>query len=70
VTVDEYFNWFRACGYEATGEGTATTVELYNPNRNKFISVPRPENMTPEQRRQEAQNIGHHFGWTVAQGVH
>jgi hypothetical protein len=52
------------------GEGTVTTVDMYNPERNKFIQVPRPDDLSPEHRLEAAQNMGRYFGWGVAQGVH
>jgi hypothetical protein len=70
VTVEEYFKWFEACGYTATGERTATTVELYNPERRKFIYVPHPDHLSPEDRREAAEGIHHYFDWDVSQGVH
>jgi hypothetical protein len=70
VSVDEFYSWFSACGYSPTGEGTVTTVDMYNPERKKFIQVPRPEHLSQEHRREVAQNIGQYFGWSVAQGVH
>jgi hypothetical protein len=70
VTVDEYFQWFRACGYEATGERTATTVEMFNPERKKFIYVPHPDSLSPADRREAAEGIRRYFDWNVTQGVH
>jgi hypothetical protein len=70
VNVDEYFQWFSACGYTATGERTATTVELYNPERHKFIYVPHPDTLSPADRREAAESIHHYFGWNVGIGVH
>jgi hypothetical protein len=70
VSIDEYYKWFSACGYSPTGEGTVTTVDMYNPERKKFIQIPRPDALSPEHRREAAENMGHYFGWGIAQGVH
>ena len=70
MTIDEYYEWFRKCGYERTGRGTATTEDLYNIDRGKFIQVPRPETLSPEHRKEAAENMGQYFGWTKRQGLH
>jgi hypothetical protein len=70
VTEDEYYEWFRQCGYERTGQGTVTTEDLYNLDRKKFITVPRPQHLSPEHRREAAENMGQYFGWTKRQGLH
>jgi hypothetical protein len=70
VTEDEYYAWFHACGYDRTGNGTDTTEDLYNIDRKKFIQVPRPQLLSPAHRREAAENMGHYFGWGIAQGVH
>jgi hypothetical protein len=70
VTEDEYYDWFRLCGYTPTGEGTVTTVDMYNPERHKHIQVPRPDQLSPHHRREAAENMGQYFGWSVRQGVH
>lgn len=70
VTVDEYYKWFRQCGYERTGQGTDTTEDLYNIDRKKFIQVPRPQLLSPDHRREAAENMGQYFGWTKRQGLH
>lgn len=31
MTEDEYYQWFRACGYEPTGAGTELSEEWSNP---------------------------------------
>jgi hypothetical protein len=70
VTEDEYYGWFRACGYERTGNGTETTEDLYNIDRKKIIQVPRPQALSPEHRREAAEGMGRYFGWGISQGVH
>jgi hypothetical protein len=71
VTEDEYYEWFRKCGYERTGQGTETTEDLYNIDRQKFIQVPRAKHLSPIHRKEVAHNIGQYFGWSKQrQGLH
>jgi len=49
VTVDEYYAWFSACGYEPTGQGTLITLEMRN-SSGSILMVTRPEELSAQDR--------------------
>ncbi len=69
MTEDEYYEWFRACGYDRTGAGTEITEEMMNGHGNT-IQVPRASVLTPEDRKEAAEGMSRYFKWRSAWGAH
>lgn len=69
VTEREYYEWFRACGFEQTGQGTAITEDLIN-ERGKVITVPRASCLSPADRIEATQGMSKYFGWRSEWGAH
>jgi len=69
VTEDEFYDWFHKCGYERTGKGTNITEEWMNEHGHK-ITVPRPSELSPEDRVEATQGMSKFFKWSSRWGAH
>lgn len=69
MTVNEYYEWFRQCGYERTGNGTTLTEEWRNAN-GFTIYVNRPETLSEEDRVDATRRMSQYFGWRSEWGAH
>lgn len=69
MSEEEYFAWFKACGFEPTGEGTEITIDMIN-DRGTVIQVPRPSTLTPDDRREACEGMSQYFQWRPAWGAH
>lgn len=69
MTEDQYYEWFRACGFYKTGEGTELTEDLIN-ERGTIITVPRASCLSPDDRIEATQGMAKYFGWRSAWGAH
>jgi len=69
VTEDQYDEWFVACGYFKTGEGTELTEDLMN-DRGTVITVPRASVLSAEDRVEATQGMSKYFRWSSKWGAH
>jgi hypothetical protein len=69
LTEDEYYEWFKACGFDRLGTGTEITEDLINA-RGTVIQVPRASVLSPKDRREAAEGMSRYFGWKSAWGTH
>jgi hypothetical protein len=69
VTKDQYYEWFEACGFHRTGEGTDITEDLIN-DRGKVITVPRASCLSAKDRVEATQGMSKYFGWSPKWGAH
>ncbi len=69
MSVEEYLQWFRACGYEPTGGQTDLTIEMAN-QHGTYIMVTRPEELSPEDRRAAIDRYAMYLGIGYPPGGH
>jgi len=69
VSEDEYYEWFRTCGFARTGEATALTEEWVN-DRGTYIMVPRPSTLSEPDRVRACEEMSRYFGWKSSWGAH
>ncbi len=61
MSIDEYYQWFKALGFAPTGECTLTAEEWSN-KEGTFIWITRPQELTPEDRAEAIERYKMYLG--------